>query len=103
MERTSIYDIRRLVDRVSDLAAHLLEGEHAHDVSGAPRFILEEGSATYGRCYRLVATGGTKYGTGHWDPIGLGSGYLGHTKREAFLTLRGLVNGLQMGRKAAGK
>ncbi len=88
------------VDRMAR-ACGILEGEEwteetgcpAHLVGSSYRFphlVLEEGSATYGRAWRLNATGGTRYRTGHSDPLHLGSGYLGSTKAEAMRCLRGL-------------
>lgn len=61
-----------------------------------PHAKLQEGSPTYGIAWRLVATGGTHYGTAEFDPFRLGSGYLGMTKNEAYRTLRGLLTGLQL-------
>lgn len=89
---TTIRELEALIDMVNRYGGHLLEGEP--NEWGAPRFVLEQGSATYGRAWRIYATGGTKYRTAHFDPFRIGSGYLGSTKREAYQTLRGLVAGL---------
>ena len=91
-ERVTIGDLRRLVELINKYGGHLLEGEP--NEWGSPRFELEEGSATYGRGWRIYATGGSKYNTGHYDPFRMSSGYLGWSKREAYQTLRGLVAGL---------
>ena len=61
-----------------------------------PHAVLQEGSPTYGTAWRLDATGGTHYGTAHYDPFRLGSGFLGSTKAEAYRTLRGLLAGLEI-------
>ena len=71
----------------------------AHLADSAYRFphaVLQQGSATYGLAWRLDATGGTRYGTAHYDAFRLGSGYLGSTKNEAYQTLRGIMAGLEI-------
>lgn len=103
-ERVSTQDLRVLVERVNSAGGHLLEGgewvdgipEHLTRTRYSfPFFGLEEGSATYGRAWRLYASGGSKYQTAHFDPLHLGSGYLGTTKREAYLALRAIVAALE--------
>jgi hypothetical protein len=102
-ERVSIRDLRVLVDRINNAGAQLLDGgewldipEHLRETRFRfPFFGLDEGSATYGRAWRLYASGGSKYQTAHHDPLHLGSGYLGSTKREAHLALRGIVSALE--------
>ena len=57
------------------------------------RVILDIGSQTYGRAYRLwtIPMGET----GYYDGLGLGSdAFLGMTANEARLSLRGIANGL---------
>lgn len=118
---TTTKEIRHLVDLVNRLAIELglYEGEKwtttspetgvgtfnrrgaipEHLVGSSyemPHAVLQEGSPTYGTAWRLDATGGTHYGTGHYDPFRLGSGFLGSTKNEAYRTLRGLLAGLQL-------
>jgi hypothetical protein len=104
MDRVTVRELRVLVDRINTSGAHLLEGgewvdgipEHLKETRyRLPFFGLEEGSATYGRAFRLYASGGSKYQTAHYDPLHLGSGYLGSTKREAYLALRGIVSALE--------
>ena len=71
----------------------------AHLADSAYRFphaVLQQGSPTYGHAWRLMATGGTHYGTAEYDPFRLGSGFLGSTKNEAYQTLRGIMSGLQI-------
>ena len=104
MERIRTQDLRVLVDRINSAGGHLLEGgEWVEDIPeyltktrySFPFFGLEEGSATYGRAYRLYASGGSRYRTGHFDPLHMGDGYLGGTKREAYVALRGIVAALE--------
>jgi hypothetical protein len=120
---TTLKEIRQLVSMVDKLATELglYEGEEwttTTPTTGAgtfnergaipehlkdsayrlPHATLQEGSATYGRAWRLCATGGTHYGTAEYDPFRLGSGYLGNTKSEAYRTLRGLLTGLELAR-----
>lgn len=106
MEKVNMHDLRVRVQQV-ELLAHdlgLLQGgewvdgipEHLADSHYRfPHLWLDQGSATYGRAWRLHAVGGQKYQTGHHDVFHMGSGYLGWTKAEAFQTLRGLEAGLR--------
>lgn len=103
-ERITTAQLRALVQRVEALAqeAGLLEGgewidipDHLKDTRyRLPHLQLDEGSPTYGRAWRLNGSGGSKYQTAHFDPFHLGSGFLGATKREAWLALRTLESGL---------
>lgn len=105
----SVKDIRRLAEDISDMAAVLgiLEGgewtrESSEPIPGhlegsryrSPHLVLDEGSVTYGRAWRLNGAGGDKYRTAHFDPLRLGSGYLGSTKVEAYRCLQGLSSAL---------
>ena len=105
----SVRDIRKLAENISDMAAVLgiLEGgEWTRDSSDHipehlegsryrfPHLVLDEGSVTYGRAWRLNGSGGDKYRTAHYDPLRLGSGYLGSTKVEAYRCLQGLSSAL---------
>lgn len=76
-------------DSPEPIPAHLVESRYRF-----PHLVLEEGSATYGRAWRLNGSGGDRYRTGHSDPFRLGSGYLGSTKSEAMRALRGIQAGL---------
>ena len=60
------------------------------------KVILEKGSKTYGRAYRLYTTGYESKG-GEWSdkPLHLGDGFLGLTKREAWLSLRAILRTLE--------
>ena len=88
-ERTSAVEVRRLADRLEDLARRLGVLD-ADDV-----LVLDQGSPTYGRAWRLHSM--AKAGTGghHDGPFFLGSGYLGETTREAWAALRGMVRALE--------
>ena len=111
MDKVTNEQLRTITGRVSVLAARLgmLEGDQWTD--GIPDYLidtryefphlqLEIGSATYGRAYRLNGSGGSVYRTAHFDPMRLGSGYLGNTKREAYLALRAIEAGLYAADKA---
>ena len=76
----------------------LLEGEEnltaPYDSMKTPHLILQYGSPTYGNSWRIFATGGTAYGSGHSDPLHLTLGYLGSTRAEAWQTLTGIYTAL---------
>lgn len=100
MDRITSAQLRAMAERVSALAVELgiLEGgewlEIPEHLAGTryklPHLQLDEGSPTYGRAWRLNGSGGDKYRTAHYDPLRLGSGYLGASKREAWIALRGI-------------
>jgi hypothetical protein len=111
MDKVTNHQLRAIAGRISGLAtlAGILEGdqwvdgipEHLVDTRYEfPHLQLDMGSATYGRAYRLNGSGGSVYRTAHFDPMRLGSGYLGNTKREAYLALRAIEAGLSAARKA---
>lgn len=94
---------QQLETRVKAIEAYmrefdLLEGETlvdaAYDSMKEPHLILQYGSPTYGNAWRLFATGGTRYGSGHSDPMHLTLGYLGATRSEAWQTLTGIYTAL---------
>ncbi len=106
MDKVTMQDLRIRVGQIEKLVEELgllkggewVDGIPEHLADSAFRFPhlwLDQGSATYGRAWRLYATGGQKYGTAHYDIFHMGSGYLGWTKAEAFQTLRGLEAGLR--------
>ena len=74
--------------------AGLLEGEvlgeEAYESMRTPHLILQYGSPTYGNAWRIFATGGSVYRSGHSDPLHLTLGYLGSTRSEAWQTLTGI-------------
>lgn len=97
--QTKLEDLHRLVAVLEELVKPLLEGEEIespYESMRKPHLVLQEGSKTYGRAYRIHFTGGSKYGSGHWEPRGF-SDYLGGTKAEAERTLRSLIGGIRTG------
>jgi hypothetical protein len=97
--QTTMEDLRRLVGVLEELVQPLLEGdivEDTYESNKRPHLVLQEGSKTYGRAFRIHFTGGSKYGSGHWEPRGF-SDYLGSTKAEAERTLRSLIAGIRTG------
>ena len=88
-DRITVGDLERLIGRIDRYADTLGIIDH----SRGERLGLDQGSATYGRAWRIFSTG-LDGNTGHGDPFHLGSGYLGWSKAEAHLTLRGLEAGL---------
>lgn len=101
--QTKLEDLHRLTALLEDLTKPLLQGEEIEsEFEGMrkPHLILQEGSKTYGRAYRIFATGGSMYGSGHCEPRGFSS-YLGATKAEAEQTLRALIAGIRTGLKIA--
>ena len=76
--------------------AGLLEGEvleeEVYESMRTPHLILQYGSPTYGNAWRIFATGGSVYRSGHSDPLHLTFGYIGSTRSEAWQTLTGIYN-----------
>ena len=97
---TTMADLHRLIDVLEKLVEPLLEGEVVEDAPyesmKRPHLILQEGSKTYGRAWRVHFTGGSKYGSGHCEPRGF-SDYLGGSKAEAAHSLRKLIAGIHTG------
>jgi hypothetical protein len=93
-------EVRSLVATLEKLIEPLFEGEVVEDAPyesmKRPHLVLQEGSKTYGRAFRIHFSGGSKYGSGHWEPRGF-SDYLGGTKAEAERTLRSLIAGIRTG------
>jgi len=92
-------DLHRLVAVLEELVQPLLEGEIVEDTyesNKRPHLVLQEGSKTYGRAFRVHFTGGSKYGSGHYEPRGFND-YLGRTKAEAEQSLRKLIAGIRTG------
>ena len=97
--QTTMEEVRSLVKVLEELVQPLLEGdvvEDTYESNKRPHLVLQEGSKTYGRAYRIHFTGGSKYGSGHWEPRGF-SDYLGGTKAEAAQSLRKLIAGIRTG------
>ena len=102
---TTMEDLHRLVGTLEKLVQPLLEGEVVEDTyesNKRPHLVLQEGSKTYGRAFRIFFTGGSKYGSGHCEPRGF-SDYLGGTKAEAEQSLRKLIAGIYTGLMIAEK
>jgi hypothetical protein len=103
--QTTMEEVRSLVKVLEELVQPLLEGdvvEDTYESNKRPHLVLQEGSKTYGRAYRIHFTGGSKYGSGHWKPRGF-SDYLGGTKEEAAQSLRKLISGIRTGLMIAEK
>ena len=103
--QTTMEEVRNLVATLEKLVQPLLEGEVVEDTyesNKRPHLVLQAGSKTYGRAFRIHFTGGSKYGSGHWEPRGF-SDYLGGTKAEAERTLRSLIAGIRTGQMIAEK
>jgi hypothetical protein len=103
--QTTIEEVRNLVIALEKLIQPLLEGEVVEDTyesNKRPHLVLQEGSKTYGRAWRVHFTGGSKYGSGHWEPRGF-SDYLGGSKAEAAQSLRKLIAGIHTGLMIAEK
>jgi hypothetical protein len=103
---TTMEDLRRLVGVLEKLVEPLMEGEVVEDAPyesmKRPHLVFQEGSKTYGRAFRIHFSGGSKYGSGHWEPRGF-SDYLGGTKAEAEQSLRKLIAGIYTGLMIAEK
>jgi hypothetical protein len=97
--QTTMEEIRSLVATLEKLIEPLFEGEIVEDTyesNKRPHLVLQEGSKTYGRAFRIFFSGGSHYGSGHWEPRGF-SDYLGGTKAEAAQSLRKLIAGINTG------
>ena len=97
--QTTMADLHRLVGVLEELVKPLLEGEVVEDTyesNKRPHLVLQEGSKTYERAFRIHFSGGSKYGSGHWEPRGF-SDYLGGSKAEAAQSLRKLIAGIRTG------
>lgn len=71
-----------------ELLFELVKGECGEELD------LQHGSPTNGRAWRVWSARGSDY-------FGIGDGFLGNTKREAGLALRGLYAGLLKGKELA--
>ena len=83
--QTTMEEIRSLVAILEKLIEPLFEGEVVEDTyesNKRPHLVLQEGSKTYGRAFRIFFSGGSHYGSGHWEPRGF-SDYLGGTKTNS--------------------
>jgi hypothetical protein len=98
--QTTMEEIRSLVQTLEKLIEPLFEGDVVEDAPyesmKRPHLVLQEGSKTYGRAFRIHFSGGSHYGSGHCEPRGF-SDYLGGTKAEAAQSLRKLIAGIRTG------
>ncbi len=81
MTSTSIAEVRHAFTRMTRGAERV-----GIDTS---RWILEEGSTTYGRAFRVFRVGDEHgVGTGHYNALaGCSNGFVGMTRREALIGL----------------
>jgi hypothetical protein len=94
MERTTDRQLDQLVKMISE------EFRWAGLLPDETKVILDKGSKQFGRAYRLY-TAGYGLNSGYSDkPLHLGDGYLGLTKREAYLSLRAILRTLEAVRGA---
>lgn len=84
MERTTDRQLEQLVKMIAE------EFKWANLLPNETKVILDKGSKTYGRAYRLYTTG--YEGNSGWSDKPL---YLGLTKREAYLSLRAILRTLE--------
>lgn len=84
-ERVTAYQLEQLVKMISD------ELRWAGLLPESTKVILEQGSKTYGRAYRIYTVNYDKGGGYSDSPLHLGDGFLGATKREAWLSLRAIL------------
>jgi hypothetical protein len=89
MERTTDKQLEQLAKMISE------ELKWANLLPNETKVVLDKGSKTYGRAYRIYTTG-YEGNSGYSDkPLHLGDGYLGITKREAYLSLRAILRTLE--------
>jgi hypothetical protein len=94
MERTTEKQLEQLAKMISE------ELKWANLLPNETKVVLDKGSKTYGRAYRIYTTG-YEGNSGYSDkPLHLGDGYLGITKREAYLSLRAILRTLEAVRGA---
>lgn len=89
MERTTDKQLEQIVKMITE------EFRWAKLLPDETKVVLDKGSKTYGRAYRLYTAGYA--GNSGWSdkPLYLGDGYLGVTKREAYLSLRAILRTLE--------
>ena len=94
MERTTEKQLEQLAKMISE------ELKWANLLPNETKVVLDKGSKTYGRAYRIYTTG-YEGNSGYSDkPLHLGDGYLGITKREAYPSLRAILRTLEAVRGA---
>jgi hypothetical protein len=81
---------RRLDQLVAMISEELRWGGFIEE---ATQVVFDKGSRTYGRAFRIYTVGN---GGGYSDkPLYLGDGFLGLTRREAWLSLRAILRTLE--------
>ena len=94
MERTTDRQLDQLIKMIAD------EFRWANLLPDETKVLLDKGSKTNGRAYRLYTTGYANNSGWSDKPLHLGDGYLGITKREAYLSLRAILRTLEAVRGA---
>ena len=94
MERTTDRQLDQLIKMIAD------EFRWANLLPDETKVLLDKGSKTNGRAYRLYTTGYANNSGWSDKPLHLGDGYLGLTKREAYLSLRAILRTLEAVRGA---
>ena len=94
MERTTDRQLDQLIKMIAD------EFRWPNLLPDETKELLDKGSKTNGRAYRLYTTGYANNSGWSDKPLHLGDGYLGITKREAYLSLRAILRTLEAVRGA---
>ena len=94
MERTTDRQLDQLIKMIAD------EFRWANLLPDETKVVLDKGSKTNGRAYRLYTAGYASNSGWSDKPLHLGDGYLGLTKREAYLSLRAILRTLEAVRGA---
>lgn len=93
-ERVTTHQLEQLVKMISE------EMRWAGLLPESTKVVFEQGTKTYGRAYRIYTVNYDK-GGGYMDsPLHLGDGYLGMTKREAWIALRAILRTFEAVRRA---
>jgi len=92
MERITVREVRAMFDRAVAAAGKVGWSGPSY------RWILQEGSQTNGRAWRMYCVGP---GGGLRDVLG-GDGYLGWTTREVYQALYALARGWELARTESG-
>ena len=93
-ERITTHQLEQLVRMISE------EMRWAGLLPEGTKVILEQGSKTYGRAYRIYTVNYDKHGGYSDSPLHLGDGFLGATKREAWIALRSILRTFEAVRSA---
>ena len=88
-ERVTTHQLEQLVRMITD------EMRWAGMLNDSTKVVLDQGSKTYGRAYRLYTVNYDNGGGYSDSPLYLGDGFLGMTKREAWLSLRSILRAME--------